>query len=159
MMTPEEFLKLPIENQCAAVISAALTCYRGWVDNHKPEKHLWFWRWMNRNTDYPFAIAQFRTYRAAGSMMPPVVQLDGKNAGRSLGAPFHAALIQFLMKMGKTETEAYDYPLGLAQFHYYTNAEREGGLKIVNAAETEFEEYCRREDEKAAKAKEATCPV
>lgn len=101
-------------------------------------------------TTWGAEIAKLREYIRAGSTKPTTEACDGP-AGRQHGAPFHASLIQFLIsQMGLPEMEAYDYPFGLAKFHYYTHAEAEGGIKIVNAPEMEFEEFCAREDAKAA---------
>lgn len=152
------FNQLSIKEQCAAIIQAVLICCRNWNKNQKAHKWLGLWRFKNRNADYSLAIEDFRNYREAGSSGPETESVGGSH--RALGAPFHAALIQFLIqKMGASECQAYDYPMGLAKFHYYTHAEFEGGIKIPNRAEIEFDEYCKREDEKAAKEKEAKCPA
>lgn len=151
------FNQLPIVEQCAAVIQGALICCQNWEHNQTAHKWLGLWRWKNRNPDYPQAIANFRAYRNAGCASVPTESVEG-NQSRSLGSPFHAALIQFLIqKMGATESQAFDYPMGMAKVHYYTHAESEGCIRIPNADEIGFDEYCRVEDEKAAKAKEAKC--
>jgi hypothetical protein len=50
-----------------------------------------------------------------------------------------------------TQEEAHEYPLALAEVHYLSWLEREGGLRILNAFEMEFEEYCREGNEKLEK--------
>ena len=84
--------------------------------------------------------------------MPVTPAKDG--TGRTLGGPYDAALLQFLIqRMRLTEAEALEYPLGLAQAHFLTYLERGGGLRILNGEELDFEDYCREEDAKAAAAK------
>lgn len=74
------------------------------------------------------------------------------STNRSLGSPYDALLIQFLLKSGlcRTEAECLDYPFGLAEVHYLTHLEKEGCLRIINAAEWEFAADCAQRDLEAA---------
>jgi hypothetical protein len=108
---------------------------------------LWIWRWRRRGLDPAQAAAYFQNYRRAGSDFPPIDSMG--DDGRTAGAPAPAVLLQFLMmKMGKTEPQAMDYPLGLGYWHLAVYQELEGRLKISNAEEVEFEEWCRAQDSK-----------
>lgn len=173
------FNSLPYQQQISTLIEAVLICsapytiriklaqpsFLGW----RMKLQLWsvkFWHWKRRlagKTDWAAEIALFRNYlnaarvitdyaqRREGFPFLPCVSAEGAK-GRALGGPYEAALIQFLLQAGLagSEVAALEYPLALAQMHYLTYLEREGALKIINAAEMEFEEGCRAQDEKAA---------
>ncbi len=158
------------ERRCA-IIRAADICSQTFSENNFTPSNL-IQRWRHRyawakwraalkefsNEDFSLAIADFLNYRFDGSHGPYVEPVSSENS-RALGCPFHAALIQFLFShLGIKEREAYDYPLALAKWHYFTHAENEGCVKIPNYEEVDFEEYCRKMDEAAeAKSKEAKC--
>lgn len=173
------FNALPFEEQVRWLIEAVLVCatsYKarkklnepsvfGWRARlHLSDVALWHWfRKFGAHTDWAAEIALFRNYinssrvitnydqRREGFPFLPCTTADGAT-GRALGGPYEAALIQFLIAhLRLTEEEALEYPLGAAQMHYLTHMEREGALKIINAAEMAFEEDCRAQDEKAAK--------
>jgi len=57
-------------------------------------------------------------------------------------------------RLGRTEEEALDYPLGLAYWHFAAYQEAQGNLKILNADEVEFLEWCEAQDRAAAGKKE-----
>lgn len=75
-------------------------------------------------------------------------------SNRSLGAPYDAVLVQFLLKTGlcRTEAECLEYPFALAEVHYLTHLEKEGCLRILNAQEWEFAADCAARDHEAALA-------
>ena len=114
--------------------------------------------------DWAEAIAAFRNYIASQTpitefkqrrdpfpFLPCASMPDAK--GRSLGGPYDATLIQFLVgqRLCGSEGEAMEYPFARAEMHYLTHLEREGALKIINNAEMEFEEKTAELDLKAAK--------
>ena len=124
-------------------------------------------RWIRRKfnqADWALEIANFRNYLAASQIitryedrregfpfMPTVSGTDSES--RSLGGPYDATLIQFLVKIFRlTQSEAMQYPVGLAQSHFLVHLEREGGLKILNGEEMDFKDYSRQRDMEAAKA-------
>jgi len=110
-------------------------------------KH-WIWRRRARREDLAVAVVDFQNYRRNGSTFPPAESLEG--GGRVAGSPVLARVIQFLIqRMGQTEAQAMDYPLGLAYWHFAVHQETEGGLKILNAGEMEFEAWCQQQDEAA----------
>ena len=103
------------------------------------------WRRRTRGCDLALAAADFQNYRREGSGCPPVEGMGG--AGRIAGAPLLARVIQFLVDRLRIEaTEAMDYPLGLAYYHFATHQETEGELKVLNEGEIEFADWCRAQD-------------
>jgi hypothetical protein len=146
-----------------AVLQAANVCNQTWAENLFTPGTWWEKRRYRRNwekwdlavqdVDWETEIMAMRDYMSKGSLGPPIEVADGP-AGRAPGAPFHAGLIQFLINtLRLPHVEVCDYPFGLAKFHYYTHAEAQGAIKIINLAEYEFEDFCRREDAKAEQLK------
>ena len=162
------FEKLNEVEQCRAVIQAVLICSRDWQDNQKPHRWLRLWRWMNRKANYPLAIADFKNYRAAGSLFPPVpdetVSMmaaqeppDENKKGRELGSPYMARLYSFVAAMPEREISIhgktpFDFPFGFANFLYLTSMELDGAARIENRKEAEVAKEF--EEHKAAFAKE-----
>lgn len=129
------------------VIEAVWTCASGWRELATQQARwltllkLRSWGRRARREDLAGAAVEFQKYRRAGSSVPPLKPPEG--GGRTLGAPLAATLVQFLVNhFGKSEEEALDYPLGLAYWHFAAHQEREGAMRIVNAAEMEFENWC-----------------
>lgn len=167
-MPEEEFNGLPFEKQVFWLLEAVYVCGQSFAHRKFLESEAgvldrarnWFavklWHWRRRRSDpnWSAELADFRIYlntsrlttdyknRREGYPFMPVGQVaDSK--GRALGAPYDAMLIQFLIrKMGKTEAEAMEYPLALAEAHYFTALERDGGIRVLNSFETQFEEKC-----------------
>lgn len=168
------FDSLPANEQRAAVIRAALICSQDWLDNQKPHRWLGLWSWLNRNTDYALAIADFKNYRDAGSTFPNVPDKEaGRIAsnmlgeeprkGRELGSPYLARVYNFICEKPETEIRAhgkttFDFPLGLANFLYLTRLECDGDFKIENAKEMEIKNEMAGHREKiASEPEEAEC--
>jgi len=112
-----------------------------------------------------FEIAAFRNYlnfsrvitevksrRDPFPFLPCAAMPDAQ--GRSMGGPYDATLVQFLVKsrLCQDEAAAMEYPFALAEMHYLTHLEREGCLRIMNSAETQFEDEVADYDLKAARA-------
>jgi len=96
-------------------------------------------------------ITEFKDQREGFPFMPTLPMPDA--SGRSLGGPYDAALLQFLVREFRLDLrEALQFPLAQAQIHFLTWLEREGNLRVMNAFETEFEEESARLDLAAAKA-------
>jgi hypothetical protein len=119
-----DFLKLPMDRQIYSVIRAATICSKTWEENKKPDRWTRLWLWLNRNSDYPFEIANFRNYREAGSTFPAIGAPTSD--GRFLGSPFLARLLAF------HGVDSFDVPLGYAQWLYFAHAEQEGACKVLN---------------------------
>jgi len=132
------------------------------------------WHWRNRRAtaarkhftpaDWAQETAKFYTYhnqarittefkdRREGFPFMPTMPMP-EASGRSLGGPYDAALLQFLVREFRLDLrEALQFPLAQAQIHFLTWLEREGNLRVMNAFETEFEEESARLDLVAAKA-------
>jgi hypothetical protein len=161
---------LDLPGQAQALIQAVNICSMTWAENHftprtwrekRRSKKVWA-KWERAikrgvriaecgfgETIWDGEIEKFTGYLKAGAAAPPVQEPEGAG-GRDMGAPFHASLLQFVIaKMGVKPDAAYDYPLALAKFHYYTAAEASGAVNIINAHQSEFAEYCRNEDARA----------
>lgn len=138
------------------LIEAVLICHHSQAQLDKPDRLFRFkckvWGWRIRKENIQLAIADFQNYRAAGSSEPPTDEMPCQGQPeRPPGAPFVLRLLQFVMfKMGKSEAEAADYPLGLAKWHYAAYYEGEKGIKIKNAHDYEFERFCAEQDAKEA---------
>jgi len=124
----------------------------------------WHWRRQRAKTDWALELANFRNYLAAarictsfedrreGFPFMPTMEAAGEERGRLLGGPWDAAIMQFLVRerLCADAAAALEFPLALAQAHYLTWQEREGGLRILNADEMEFKEQCALRDMEAA---------
>lgn len=136
----DDFKKLPLANQVAAVMRAVLVCSRTWSQNHRADRWVRFWGWRIRNADFPRAIAQFRAYRNEGRLWPRFTDPEwtsDKEPGRSLGSPFMASLLHYCI--GRFQ-HPFDQPLGFTQFLYFAQSEQEGNCKIENTEERETRE-------------------
>ena len=98
-------------------------------------------------------IAKFRNYIAAQTVITDIEQRRDpfpflpcqsvpEATGRSLGSPYDASVIQFLLasRLCQNEAEAMEYPFGLAEMHYLTHLEHEGALQIMNNDEIRLRE-------------------
>jgi len=94
---------------------------------------------------------KFSTYRANGSLEFPLSdRVDPRREpGPSPGTPFLLQLQQFLMlRFQMKEHEAWDYKYGLAKMHWTAYWEQEGGLRVKNAQEIEFEQFIAEQEAK-----------
>jgi hypothetical protein len=84
-----------------------------------------------------------------------IIRPDRDKCGRDAGAPFLLRLQQFLMiYLGKSESEAWDYPLGFAKMRWQTYWEQEGGFDVKNSKEVQMDEMIRLSEEKLSDKKE-----
>jgi len=126
---------------------------------------LGLWRRRAEKMNPELQLQAFLDYRASGSLEFPITErvTCGANPGRPPGAPFLLRLHQFLVtRLNKSESAAWDYPLGLAKMQWLTYWELEGSVNIYNSHDAQFDRYCAEEDAKelaALKAKEAACPA
>lgn len=139
-----------------------LICCQTWAEYSSPEfwaglkARLWRWRtWQWRLPVMRERIQEearkFIAYRTEGSLEFPLSEIA--RAGRNLtgvrwpGAPFFLRLHHFLTAhLGKSESQAWDYPFGLAKMHWAAFYEGEGSLDIYNAHDAEFDRFCAEED-------------
>lgn len=120
---------------------------------------LWLWRKrLGRKIDFLAELASFREYQTFGSLEFPlsdVAQPSRGPAPRAPGSPFVLRLHQWLMQHHRlTESEAWDYPLGLAKMRWACFWESEQGLDVYNAHDAEFDAFVA---EQEAKGKESLC--
>ena len=93
-------------------------------------------------------IAKFRNYIAAQTVITDIeerrdpfpclpCQSVPEATGRTMGSPYDASLIQFLLtsRLCQNEAEVMEYPFGLAEMHYLAHLEREGALRVMNSDE------------------------
>lgn len=180
-MPGEEFNFLPTTQQIFWLIEAVYVCGQSYAFRKRLEQgagifdrlrnwlavKLWHRRRKKGETDWALEVANFRNYLNQGRLttqykerkegfpfMPIAEALDAK--GRSLGSPYDALLVSFLIReMRFTEAQAMEYPLALAEIYYLAAAERDGGVRVLNWFETQFEEKCQ-EMEKAMASKPKT---
>lgn len=162
-LSQEDFNKLTIEQQCAAVIEAALICSRTWKQNQRQHKWVKLWGWFIRKEDFALAIAEFRIYRAEGSTWPMIAPLDDSEKGRELGSPYLARILSYATTV--YGENALDAALGLSQWLYFAHAESEGACRVENEMEEAvrtqkaaiLEDIERERQEIIRKQKEAQC--
>ncbi len=116
---------------------------------------VWTWRMrrtgLARGPGLDLAGIEFLNYRRAGSTWAPGDPPEGQR-GRPPGSPFLLRLHSFLMsELRLSELEAWNYPLGLAQWRWCAFWESQGAFEVWNEDEVEFQNYAaskRPEDEK-----------
>jgi hypothetical protein len=150
---------------------AALICCQSWSECRRMHADpflklkIRFWKLRTRNISRPLGFAagvvKFIDYRNTGVLdFPPRkdVRKPGSTPTRKPGTPFILSLQQFVMlHLGKTEAEAWDYPLGLAKMRWAAYYENEGSYEVYNEHDAEFERFVEEQDaqwEAAAKKKE-----
>jgi len=154
--TPDVFASLGEPEQRTAVYQAALICHNTWAQNQKPERWLKLFQWVRRHDPIAPAVVAFREYRNEAMLLPRVKCAHPEEPGRIPGAPFLARVVLFLVtEMRLTEEQAFDTGMRKACFYYFSYAESQGGIHILNDDDFSFEEYCAREDAKAEAMKAA----
>lgn len=143
---------------------AVWICAHTWDENRlaytDPLARFKLWVWRKRLPKYacfPEALSAFVRYRINGSLeFPPseVLRTDRPGSDHLIGSPFLLRLQQFLMlELGFSESQAWDYPYGLAKCRWAAWCEEQGHLDIYNAQEEEFDAYCRRKESEAKRRK------
>ncbi len=135
------------------LIRAVWTCSLTWkeirggrADWLKPLK-LAIWTARLTRMDFDQAETAFRDYLLLGSDLAPTDR-DPKDTSRPLGGPHLARLILFLIReLRKTEEEAFDYPMALANWHYATWLEKEGAVRVLNEDEVGFLKWVAEQEE------------
>jgi hypothetical protein len=157
----EEFKTLSSSDKKEAVIEALVICYQ--------RRLPFFWMVKNRLSDFDAAAEQFINYRRDGSLFPPSPESEAdfmcngdKESGRNLGAPMLARLYNFTITLPDREIKlhgetAFDFPLGLAQFLYFSKLEEDGSLRIENFKEFSVMADARKIREDCKKEQESKC--
>jgi|GEM_PF-2896583 len=146
-----EFDALPADQQMAALVKAVLVCYRPAAAHGQPEKWLRLWQWLNRHTNYPLAIAEFRNYLLAGRNLIPALSAGDERdkeayeianggekmtAGRPMGSPLVANLIHFCIhELNLTPAAALEQAFGYVGNLYFAQLEGKGCLYVENHQE------------------------
>lgn len=139
--------------------TAVFICCQTWDENRRApfdmliKFKLWLWERRIKKAVLPIEIEKFRAYRREGSQeFPPsdIVRPD-REQGRLPGAPFLLRLQQWLMlRLGLSESAAWDYPYGLAQMRFAAYWEDEGCYEVKNEHEAEFERFIAEQEAKGA---------
>lgn len=130
--------------------TAVLICSSRWSELSVLHSQRWLgldmrlWKLRTRRMDVAAELKKFIQYRNDGLLEFPVSEIidTERTASRMPGAPFILRLQQWLMNdpCRLSEADAWDYPAGLAKMRWATHWESEGGFKIKNAAESEFDD-------------------
>ena len=162
LLEEESHTNLPMP---VALAAAVWICANSWAENRRMRLSLWsnikldIWSWRCRRGRFDFKAEHeaFRRYVRDGSLHFPISEITivgGELGGdpRPSGAPFLLSLQQFIMmKAGKSEEEAWDYPFGLAKMRMAVYYENEGSLAIKSEAEVIFDQAVAAERERAGK--------
>jgi hypothetical protein len=109
-------------------------------------------RWMR--CDFQKELEVFAKYRLEGSLEFPPSNVLHPHAGpppRLPGCPMLLRLQQFLMlEFGLSESEAWDYPLGLAKMRFAAFWEQEGSFDIYNQHDADFDAFVAEQERKGA---------
>ncbi len=99
----------------------------------------WIWRRRVKRMDVKGEVRGFMRYLQEGCLDFPGETPTKTRQSRESGAPYLLRLHDFLMRhLGKSETEAWDYPLGLAQMRYAAFCEQEGCWEIQSEYDLEY---------------------
>ncbi len=159
-----------------ALLSAVLICSQTWDESRRmtsdrllPFK-LWLWKRRlrriadtptPRHTDsyYPAQLAAFVLYLEAGALEFPLSDIarpDRPSVSRSPGCPFLLRLHSWLMsELRLTESQAWDYPLGLAKMRWACHWEQESGLDVYNAHDAVFDAFVAEQEAKREQREKA----
>lgn len=130
---------------------AALVCSETFDELHGMNRDrfvalkLMLWRWriarmQKRGMDLIQRMNRFLEYRNAGCAEFPGELPTNLSNARPLGAPYLLRLHNFVwLKLGKTESEAWDYPYGLAKMRYAEYLEGLGCWNIKGEYELEYD--------------------
>jgi hypothetical protein len=114
---------------------------------------LWLLKRRVSKCNLELAEKSLQEYRESGCLELPIsdnIRPERIN-NRDPGTPFILRLHQFLvLKFRLTESEAWDYPVGLAKMRWAAFWEQEGGLDVQNWFDAHIEEVKRKANEVAA---------
>lgn len=147
-LSAEDFLKLPDAEQIKAVHQAVLICSRTWEQNDEPNNWLWLWRKTIRESDLKTAVLDFLSYRFKGSTFPKINKPNKQPEGRTLGSPF-------LVRVLNCVDGDFNYPLGAAQWRYFSKLEDDGRVEVENEGEAETAAEIAQHEADYAKEQEA----
>jgi hypothetical protein len=147
------------------LVAAALICCQTWSESRgmatdwllglklailRHRLHGWVFR---RPFKLQNEIDRFLEYRGEGvaEFRLSGVETPGEKKSRCPGAPWLLRVQQWLVQhYGLTESEAWDYPIGLAVLRWQTYWEEQGGIEIYNYADAEFDHFVDEQERNAA---------
>jgi len=137
---------------------AVLICSQSWRENERMAFDFWIglklkiWKHRVGRMNLVEETKKFVAYRNNGSMEFPISVVEEPSRGTSPripGCPFLLRLQQWLMlTLRLSEAEAWDYPYGMAKCRWACHWEQEGGLKIYNAHDAEFDRFVEEQERK-----------
>ncbi len=152
------------DTEFAALIAAVLICSQSWDESRRMTQDrllplkLWIWkrrlrRAVNREPLNRITwLLTFHRYLEAGAIEFPLSEIarpDRPSVSRSPGCPFLLRLHSWIMReLRLTESQAWDYPLGLAKMRWACHWEQESGLDIYNAHDAVFDAFVRDQEAK-----------
>jgi hypothetical protein len=149
---------------------AVFICSRTWTELLEVRSHRWLaldmalWRWRIRArlSTFDAQLSIFLAYRNEGLLEFPIstiVRPDRGPSQRLPGTPFILRLQQWLMEtLGKSEAQAWDYPVGLAKMRWAAHWEAQGGVDVYNAHDAEFDAYVAEQEAKECRASSVQRP-
>jgi hypothetical protein len=129
------------------VFKAVWICASTWDElkyrDHLHMLKLWLLKRLVKKSDHTESVQLLGEYFREGSLelpMSDITRPDREKATREVGAPFLLRLQQFLMiHLRLSESEAWDYPLGLAKMRWQTFWEQEGGCAVRGETECKMD--------------------
>lgn len=147
------------EIQPAHIAECALICSQTWAQNTSEGRDRfgrfksWLWNVKIGKCNYATEAAKAKAYIADGQLefkIKDVFDPDRKT-GRPPGAPFLLRVNDFLIdRLRLTESQAWDYPLGLAKMRWETYLEQEGAVEVYNYNDLEYDRFVAEEEAKAS---------
>ena len=151
---------------------AVLVCCQSWdqLQLARPDYlesfKLWIWKVRVKRaakrfsksvagtTYYEHEAEKFARYLRAGAEEFPISDTPrpggGGSSSRSPGCPFLLRLHQWLVSfLGLSESQAWDYPFGLAKMRWSCHWEAQGGLDVENEADESFNRFVMEQESKA----------
>ena len=166
---PKTETRNPKEAERLALIGAVLICCESWAEAQRGDwlagLKMWIWGKRLRGIDWQIEAWKFAAYREEGALEFPLSSIPRPSSGplpRPPGSPFLLRLQQFLVvRLGLSQVEAWDYPLGLAKMQWASYWEEEGGLQIYNWQDCEHDAFvakCEEEDAEEESRKQKAEP-
>jgi hypothetical protein len=151
----------PVTPELPEFVAAVMICANTWAENVGIRRDwliglkMRIWRWRRRKMDYNVELSKFIDYLVDGSLQFPLSNTvkPGKQTPRLPGSPFLLRLHSHIMShLRLSESDAWDYPVGLAKMRWAAHWEQEGGLEVYNDHDADFDKYVEEQDAKEAEA-------
>lgn len=136
------------------VIQGVWICANTWDENRRVQNEFlaplkaWIIARRFKRCNLGLCLKAFQEYLESSSLefalsdIPRPSSAPSSSATRIPGSPFILRLHHFLMThLRKSESEAWDYPVGLAKMRWACHWEQEGGLDVRGPHDESFEKY------------------